>query len=228
MPANSDNADNGKDGFMDRLAKTIFASPNSPFTSFADKQRIERLDQCQQLQLIVDACHAANSKDNVDDTSDIQTSRSGIRISRFYKWGSGEEQQDGASTDNSASDVFSEAASSFTEGGNTTNTPTQSTQQQKSNTSRARYSKGCAIETHELWACKALAVGCGNYLSDLRHCWSNNQQEQQKSMKKNEDGMTYHNGNTDKSCRTIQVDMARCVNTNKAELEERRKAVKEQ
>ena len=39
--------------------------------------------------------------------------------------------------------------------------------------SRLRFSEDCTIETHEMWACWALALGCGNHLTDLRRCWSN-------------------------------------------------------
>ena len=221
MPPASDN--NDKDGFVDRLAKSIFASPDSPFTAFADRQRVERLEQCGELQRIVDACHAAaNSTKN--DTSnnvdvDIPSSKSAKRISRFFKWNSvdqssaAQQQQ----TDTSSSDVFTEAASSFTNDNESKNSNKERSKT-SSNSSRTSYSKGCVIETHELWACKALAVGCGNFLSDLRQCWT--QQQIEDAQRSKNDGMTYHNSNRD-NCRDIQIDMGRCVKKNIKELDDR-------
>ena len=243
MPEKNNNSnadyDDGKDGFVDRLAKTLFAHPNSPFTEFADSQRIDRLEQCQELQRIVEACQAASTTNSIDsndtgnnDTkssksrtigiSEIPTSRSGTRIARFFKWDTSDMSEE-ETTDvpqqidasGSASDVFNEAASSFTTTDNENSQPIQSN---KSNTRRTSFSKGCTIETHELWACKALAVGCGNHLQDLRRCWSN-----QRSIAVGDNGgMTYYKSDEEKSCSNIQVDMARCINKHTAELNERR------
>lgn len=220
MPPASD--DNDKDGFVDRLAKSIFASPDSPFTAFADRQRVERLEQCGELQRIVDVCQAAaNSTKN--DTSnnvdvDIPSSKSAKRISRFFKWNSVDQSSAAQQQiDTNASDVFTEAASSFTndnESGNSNNQRSKTS----SNSSRQNYSKGCVIETHELWACKALAVGCGNFLSDLRQCWT--QQQIEDAQRSENEGITYHNSSRD-NCRDIQIDMGRCVKKNIKELDDR-------
>ena len=223
MPPASD--DNGKDGFVDRLAKSIFASPDSPFTAFADRQRVERLNECGELQRIVDACQAAasnakdnNTSNNLSSDVDIPSSKSATRISRFFKWNSVDQssaaQQQQADT--SSSDVFTEAASSFTNGNESKNSNSQ--RSKTSNSSRASYSKGCVIETHELWACKALAVGCGNFLSDLRQCWTKQQIED--AQRSENEGITYLNSNRD-NCRDIQIDMGRCVKKNIKELDDR-------
>ena len=118
-------------------------------------------------------------------------------------------------TVSSASDVFNEAASSFTTDVNENSQPT--IQSNKTN-ARTSFSKGCTIETHELWACKALAVGCGNHLQDLRRCWSN---QRSLAAGNNGGGMTYYKSDEEKSCSNIQVDMARCINKHTAELNER-------
>ena len=244
MPATNNNSnaadDDGKDGIFDRLAKNLFANSNSPFTEFADRQRIERLEQCQELQRIVEACQAAaantnnvdshdtgNNDNTKNDTSrtigisEIPTSRSGTRIARFFKWdtsdmseGETDVPQEQTDASSSASDVFNEAASSFTTDVNENSQPT--IQSNKTN-ARTSFSKGCTIETHELWACKALAVGCGNHLQDLRRCWSN----QRSLAAGNNGGMTYYKSDEEKSCSNIQVDMARCINKHTAELNER-------
>ena len=223
MPPASD--DNDKDGFVDRLAKRIFASEDSPFTAFADRQRVERLEQCGELQRIVDACQAAANRSTNNDTSndklssdvDIPSSKSAKRISRFFKWNSVDQSSaQRQQTDTSASDVFTEAASSFTNNKESERSNSQSSK--TINSSRTSYSKGCVIETHELWACKALAVGCGNFLSELRQCWT--QQQIEDAQRSENEGMTYHNNNRD-NCRDIQIVMGRCVKKNIKELDDR-------
>ena len=223
MPPASDNDDKG--GFVDRLAKSIFASPDSPFTAFADRQRVERLQECGELQRIVDACQAAasstkdnNTSNNLSTDVSIPSSKRAKRISRFFKWNSVDQSSAAQQQqiDTNASDVFTKAASSFTnenDSGNSNNQRSKTT-----NKPRTSYSKGCVIETHELWACKALAVGCGNFLSDLRQCWT--QQQIEDAQRSENEGMTYHNSNRD-NCRDIQINMGRCVKKNIKELDDR-------
>ena len=146
---------------------------------------------------------------------DIPSSKSAKRISRFFKWNSVDQSSAAQQQiDTNASDVFTEAASSFTnnESGNSNNQTFKT-----DNLSRTSYSKGCVIETHELWACKALAVGCGNFLSDLRQCWT--QQQIEDAQRSENEGMTYHNSRD--NCRDIQINMGRCVKKNMKELDDR-------
>lgn len=239
MPPANDSADHdGKDGPIDRLAKRLFASPDSPFTAFADRQRLERLESCQQLGRILEACQAAKRREEAllagDDGQqlskskaaeiDVVPSKSGARISRFFGWSSpnsSERESAHQSTEEATtSSVFSEAASSFTNGGAGGSSDAREDRSKVAKKKKSQFSKDCAIETHELWACKALALGCGGYLGDLRRCWSG------ESKAAGSDGIEYHN-EKETSCRRIQMDMARCVNKNAAELEERMKAAKQ-
>mmetsp|Transcript_15760 Transcript_15760/g.26921 ORF Transcript_15760/g.26921 Transcript_15760/m.26921 type:complete len:227 (+) Transcript_15760:102-782(+) len=224
MPSDTD-ANDPKDGLMDRLAKKLFASPESPLTAFADRQRIERLEQCRQLERILKSCQAANdaqlagngSETNASENEDIPASKSGVRIARFFKWNSPDPDVQQAI---SSSGVLSEAAASFQ---GSDDEKTQNLQIKKS--ARPRFSKDCARETHELWACRALALGCGNHLSDLRRCWNDADSPDDKSQAGNE--ITFGVGD-EKSCRNIQINMANCVNKNAAELASRVQAAKKQ
>lgn len=227
------NANNdSKDGFMDRLAKKLFASPDSPFTAFADQQRMDRLEQCQQLQRILAACQSANNDardapmNETEEILDIPQSRSGARIARFFKWDSPNSDEQNDAQEQSTS-VLSEAASSFYKGSDNDDVgECESVQSKKSIARRSCYSKDCAIETHELWACRALALGCGNHLGDLRRCLD----DANPVLVRNSGGdeVEYYIDEKKKknSCREIQVDMARCVNRHAAELDERNKAAK--
>mmetsp|Transcript_19560 Transcript_19560/g.42486 ORF Transcript_19560/g.42486 Transcript_19560/m.42486 type:complete len:236 (-) Transcript_19560:1911-2618(-) len=232
------NNDSKEDGPMDRLAKRLFASPDSPFTAFADRQRMERLESCRQLERILEACQSANndaqvsgndSEQKSSEMTEFPPSRSGARIARFFKWDSPNSPDPNELNDvQDADSVFSDAASSFYEDSGSDGGKKQSVQSKKI-IARPRFSKDCAIETHELWASRALALGCGNYLADLRRCWSDaNHSPDQESVAG--DGITLYNENNEKekSCRQIQVDMAQCVKKNATELEERIQAAKKQ
>lgn len=211
---------------MDRLAKRIFASPDSPFTAFADRQRMERLEGCRELQRILVACQAEKvaideGKDATSlEVADIPQSKSGARIARFFRWDSVNADDDAQQqSDVGPSSVLSEAASAFYEGNDNSSDKGQGNS--KSIAKKSRFSKDCAIETHELWACRALALGCGNHLTDLRRCLDDNNQKISQASGE----MQYHN-EARKTCRDIQVDMATCVNKNAAELDARNKAAK--
>lgn len=214
----SSNNDDDNDGVVDRLAKALFASPNSPLTAFADRQRIERMEQCTQLANILSACQAIKAGKQLgspgEDAIMMPPSRSAARISRFFKW-NGEDQSTATST--ALDDAFSGKINNDNDMKSNTTSPA---------TTRPRYSADCAIETHELWACRALAVGCGNHLADLRRCWDRQNSVATVVMREQDvkdEGVEFYKDPTeeDHSCRTIQMNMARCVNRHVAELNER-------
>ena len=221
LPETTMSNDN-KDGPIDRLAKSLFASPGSPFTAFADKQRSERLEQCKDLEDILMACQRANKVDSVDDAgaaatdhneSVENTSRSEARIKRFFKWNESSQQ-----SNDDKSSVLQDAAASILDGdGDAIDKNNDNAQSRRLNNNAAIYSKGCIRETHEMWACRALALGCGNHLSDLRKCWSD------ASSVQNKGELTFKDDDSgsDASCSGIQQQMARCVVKNTAELKER-------
>lgn len=211
--------DDNKDGPIDRLAKSLFASPGSPFTAFADKQRSERLEQCKHLEDILMACQNANEVgvDTTGAAADVvvaNRSRSEARIKRFFKWNEGQQP-----SNDDKSNVLSDAAASIFDGDDDSfDKQTHNNQSQRLNNNASLYSKGCIQETHEMWACRALALGCGNHLSDLRHCWSGALSDVQ-----NKGQLTFEDGDSgsDTACSGIQQQMARCVFKNTAELKER-------
>ena len=208
--------DSNNDGFVDRLAKTLFASPNSPFTAFADRQRVERLEACQALEQNLLTCQSMVENQNSDSKSySIPPSKSAVRIARFFKWRDG----DGGSTvvthePSAKQNLFSDALTEQTEKPAAATTPRPAQAQV--------FNKGCSIETHELWACRSLALGCGNFLMDLRRCWEN--ETTQRKIAELE-GVTYEHKSMSE-CRQIQLDMARCVHKNAAELVDRVEGVK--
>ena len=208
----------GEEGLVDRLAKKLFASSSSPLSEFADRQRAERLASCRQLETILNACQAESRiglKHTLDahvltsDDTTVTTTESGIKIARFFNWGSPHADPN----NNQASDRVD-----------------ASTEDKPSDAVKSIYSQGCHKETHELWACRALALGCGNYLSDLRRCWNENCQV--KALRKSTDGSSeiiYEDNNINRGadkCQEIQQNMAKCVTKHASELAERIEARK--
>ena len=222
----SSNNDDENDGIVDRLAKALFASPNSPLTAFADRQRIERMEQCTQLANILSACQAIKAGKQLDSTEDaiLPPSKSAARISRFFKWNGEEEHRPSKSS--ALDDAFSSLGGRISNGNEGDDDNTQGNTATTA-TTRPRYSADCAIETHELWACRALAVGCGNHLAELRRCWDRQNSVATVVMREQDDvkeeGIEFYKDPTkeDLSCRNIQMNMARCVNRHVAELNER-------
>jgi hypothetical protein len=196
------------DGFFDRLAKKLFASESSPLTSFADQQRAERLASCRQLETILNACQAeskggkSNDADDTlsDDTGDVIRKK---KMARFFQW------------DKPAVDQSSE-------GGEDTNKK-ESEEQYKI---KSTYSQGCHRETHELWACRALALGCGGYLKDLRTVMNEARELAiQKEMSETGSEITYEDRkSSEDQAKEIQQMMVKCITKNATELSERMEA----
>jgi hypothetical protein len=70
-------------------------------------------------------------------------------------------------------------------------------------------------------ACRALALGCGNHLADLRRCWNDTTLKSAVG----DAEISFENG-SEEACRNIQIDMSKCVNKNAAELAQRVQAAK--
>mmetsp|Transcript_6748 Transcript_6748/g.13886 ORF Transcript_6748/g.13886 Transcript_6748/m.13886 type:complete len:223 (-) Transcript_6748:149-817(-) len=215
--SNNDEAKDEKLGIVDRLANYMFANPDSPFTQFADRQRVERLQQCREIEAILKACQesrkkveqASKNKIDVDpspkDIPSLATTKRSLKISRFFKWDSPHSDQDtDGSHENSRSIIGDATALLSGEIQRDTNTVSS---EGKMNT---KFSKDCSKETHELWACRALSIGCGNHVSNLRNCWDS----------------VVSGGNSEGSCKEIQQNMARCVTKNTSELVRRVEAAK--
>ncbi len=232
------NSNDEEGGFAKSLAKKLFASPESPFTAFADRQRAERLEQCRQLEVILKSCQSATVERDIrsrgegagdmhldatgltSEDGTLTTTKSGIKIARFFNWNSPHSSTEDSEAE-SERNVFREAAASFSGDGQV-----DAVRNNGNNTKRRNnhnFSHGCAKETHELWACRALSLGCGNYVGDLRRCWKENSSDKPQNQTDSFEGSEISYEGRD-SCRKIQQDMARCVTRNARELTERMEA----
>lgn len=204
MSSNDEN-----EGLFDRLAKRLFASESSPLSQFADEQRAERLASCRHLEHILNSCQAeSKNRESSDlvansvilDDSAAEKTKSGTKIARFFRWDKYEASQpvEGNETESKDSHV--------------------------SAISMSNYSEGCHKEIHELWACRALALGCGSYLKDLRQLWNDDAQISLRNEMAAEDSSTSEiiyedrKTTTEADAREIQQMMAKCVTKNASEL----------
>ena len=204
-----------------------FSSIKDKLLSFSDDQRVERLNQCMEIQLALDECLRLSerslqknalkenqedgskkrwsnkiwskttqdeskedkNKDEYDDhpKARLEDSRSGMKMSRFYGWGLVNSRAQAAitemreqggtwnslrptsntSTSNSLetteteyfNDVSSEESTAFKEF--PSNDPDKS----------SSLSSCCTRETHALWGCRAIALGCAPELVKLKRCF---------------------------------------------------------
>ena len=84
-------------------------------------------------------------------------------------------------------------------------------------------SKTCAREQHALWACRAVAVGCGLELGNLKRCF-----DEEGPMSVLSNPQNQYEGKAPKSrkggeipCGGLQQQVGQCVNTGLRELDER-------
>ena len=131
---------------------------SSRMYDFMDQQRLERLKQCQQIDAVVKNCLARRNEllDNKTPTSealDINACVPGTRMMRYFGW---HEETPG----NGAS--FSSLLSS---GGASQDMPSSNPVKHESTTIPS-----CAKETHALWACRSVCLGCAEHLRNVKEC----------------------------------------------------------
>ena len=137
---------------------------------------------------------------------DIPTSRSVAKIARFFKWDDPPGTDDERNNDQTAErSVLNQAVTSLYDNGSGDNEGKRGKQH---SVSRPHFSKDCTIEIHELWACRALTLGCGNHLTDLRRCCSDRHSASMVNMR--DEGIYFTKVNKEKkSCRDIQMRLLR-------------------
>mmetsp|Transcript_34007 Transcript_34007/g.68494 ORF Transcript_34007/g.68494 Transcript_34007/m.68494 type:complete len:254 (+) Transcript_34007:122-883(+) len=209
-----------RDGYFARFSHKIFGDPMGFFGSFADDQRLERLEGCKALEGSLAECErirdaigrnvsagGSGATREFEGSAKASSSTPQLKINRFYGWGVGgsgasdtereEESRIIAMNDTRASSPAALAPDDMS--ANTT-TPTS-----------------CSRETHSVWACRALALGCADHLVPLRKCLRATKS----------DGLHYNDGVStttvlvEDECALEQRALAKCVAANTAELEQR-------
>mmetsp|Transcript_20065 Transcript_20065/g.24799 ORF Transcript_20065/g.24799 Transcript_20065/m.24799 type:complete len:219 (-) Transcript_20065:143-799(-) len=177
----------------------------SRFEKFADEQRVERLEQCLELEKKLKNCHKL--RDEVLRAQQHHQRKQHMESPSFAQNATAE----GSASAGSGGGKGAGLLSIFKWGRNSSNDNVQSktddTNAKRTTTEDAVVTShiekqvvpSCHDETHKLWACRASALGCGKYLLELNNCF------------KNGNGV----------CRVEQEKMGRCVTEEAAALDKR-------
>ena len=225
-----------RNGYFARLADRVFGSDGFLGT-FADEQRLERLDGCKALEGDWDQCTKIQKRLKEVERVRLEKEGGGSGGGGGGFWGRRKNKQGAAAgvvgTDERADDTV-----------DTSYVPSQSA----TKTRIARFydwgepdgegaaeapgdggavlpatSASCHRETHSVWACRALAVGCADHLVPLRKCLQRTgtvatHYEGSAAGGAAEDG--FSTGSADE-CILEQQALAQCVNIKLEELDKR-------
>ena len=168
------NSAQGDPGASSSWMPSWFASPSAlkdRFSEFDDKQRIDRLSACRDLDRILRDCRerhqeqegkgSKTKKNNLYNSSKdpIESVSIGLRNMKYFGWrGILSKKEVGAPSNDSGKTKKQETAET------TITEPDLSVFHPKIRSS-------CAREEHAVWACRAVATGCGKNLSELKKCF---------------------------------------------------------
>jgi hypothetical protein len=241
MSPNDDNNDT-PESHSDRESPFSFLN-SSFFTDFSDHQRLERLKQCREIEHVLNRCRTMqqiimlknqeqelhqkkgiftnwlkrsdNKPDNNNNkhhhppasrspphysTLELEQTVPGLRMTHYFGW-----RQTSAVR---VGDVVIREKKQE-----------ETTREEKKETLTS-----CARETHCLWACRSIALGCAPYLTKLKQCFQ--QYENVQSV-----DQTAYDEKSRKNitaadlvipCREIQEELGACVTQNALELQRRR------
>ncbi len=155
-----------------------FVSPSvlkERFQEFDDQQRIDRLSECRKLDKILHDCRKRNqpgkaksryTKNSPDNKTDdpIESISIGLRNMKYFGWRGILKTPAPTSPDT-----------------DTTNSKNQESEPSKTmetvrdgpdlSVFHPNIRSSCAREEHAVWACRAIATGCGKDLSELKKCF---------------------------------------------------------
>jgi|Transcript_20822 hypothetical protein len=204
MSSNQDGATPQKDSSSDHRAPAPPAflerivSSSTVLQNFVDEQRLFRLEKCTELDQALQACIARQTDQQAPSRDETNASES-VSMKKIARYYQ-----------------WNTSASASSE----------------NNTSTNNESKGgiepCAMETHAVWACRAIGLGCANYMMDLRGCFQEAQENGEAASTSVMINPSYDDSMTGPSvCKAQQQRMAACVQEKAAALDARLKIVKE-
>ena len=234
-----DPSDDERRTVMWKISNMIFGN-----SALVDDQRYSRLQACRQLEKAWKNCEhrrrkrpmnldpstdgtTAASSMSPDETTRIQDLRTGLKISRFYNWGLSHNlkestleamrsTEEGMARHGIARGLLGVGTENMHDTVTRSTAGTISPQQQRSS------QPTCNREIHAVWACRALSLGCGADLVQLKKCFQS---------KENENGLDptchYHlqhspPDETGKDCSLYQTRVAKCVTQTWNKMEQRR------
>lgn len=179
---------------------------SSKVNKFMDEQRLERLKHCREIEHFLKHCQERRRKiiskeKNVEDEWDVDKTVPGTRMMRYFGW---HQEPEEAPSESSFSSIFHKAQSS--DQVNTASIQPKATP--VTSVSSSHSIPSCAKESHALWGCRAVSLGCAGHLRHLRECFQetpdvlSNPNTAYEPSRNNSDGVP---------CREIQETLGKCV-----------------
>lgn len=139
-------------------------------SSFADEQTYERLKQCGEIEDALTKCQrirklAKKAKGKIEQEPSIRLTdtRAGMKIARYYDWGLSNPKAEQAVAAMRGDNSFRSLHPTATE-------VVDAAQSEKVENRSQYKSTKCSKETHALWGCRAMALGCASELVKLKKC----------------------------------------------------------
>jgi hypothetical protein len=199
MSSNQNGADDHRAPEPPAFLERIVSS-STVLQNFVDEQRLFRLEKCTELDQALKAC-IARQKDKQAPSQDETTASESVSMKKIARYYHWNTSEPAA-------------------------TATANTSQ--NNESKVEI-EPCAMETHAVWACRAIGLGCANYMMDLRGCFQEAQEKGDEASTSVMINPCYENSTTTGAsvCKAQQQRMAACVLEKGAALDARLKIVKE-
>ena len=197
------------------------------WTGLMDQQRLERLRQCYALNAILKACehdhhrhtkHQHTKKEKTGSSKDTHQKEGGIpkldevgggiRMLHYYGWRQTQQhmmQQQQHSNSKNSTPAAAAAAATIV------------------------HQPGCIPERHAVWACRAIALGCGKELNVMKTCFDDHTAEvlsERKTAYEQADKKDDHNSNSNKRpraipCADFQKAVGKCIQESTTGLTQR-------
>jgi hypothetical protein len=188
---------NSADKSSSSLSSSWSSSLSHWWIDLHDEQRLERLQQCRQLETVLEACRNRKGTAPKEGESQIERTVPGLRMMKYFGWRGLTINKD--------------------EENNTTTRNTEAEQV---------LAATCAREQHALWACRAVSIGCGQKLGVLKDCFEGEGAVPVLSHSQtNYEGQEAASQNSEMQipCKQLQRDLGECVSQGANELYQRQR-----
>jgi hypothetical protein len=207
MPSEAEQSKNSKEDVGWGIASRVNA--------FMDEQRLERLMQCQEIQQVLKHCQERrkaliSSSNEVKEEWDVDQTVPGTRMMRYFGW-----HEESPSTLSSFSTVLHNNVHQSNDSIETASI------QPKETTTTSTLIPSCAKESHALWGCRAVSLGCAGHLRQLRECFKTTPRDVL-----SDPNTAYEPSNNTTSrdrlpCQELQEALGKCVIKEAKELKQR-------
>ncbi|KAG7343719.1 hypothetical protein IV203_021727 [Nitzschia inconspicua] len=212
------------------------ASLQEQWNTFQDSQRLERLASCLELDQLLKECRkqqiSSNGKNNnnnntnlVQTTDPLESISPGLRTMKYFGWRGILSQLRPQQSMVAKEDINPTATGSIIQ--EQDDDSHDRDHHRELDAIHRQIQSSCSREQHAVWACRAVATGCGKELASLKRCF----EEQHHAYdvltvpRTNYEGSSNTEGKSDRRtipCFEEQQVMGSCVTTNALQLLERK------